>query len=132
MKNITFKSTGLSLLLGLFTSFSYADAVGTVPAYCFNFAGYSAARVLTWHSPLIHHDPNDYSKIGVKMKIMGAYPRESPWAEYPTLRSNSSWVAWYYYSTGTPPSSVSGLHKATLSLTGSDRGIIPTFIRCLG
>lgn len=131
MKSTTIKSILLAILFGINSTAAYADAIGTAPASCFKFADYTTARILTWHSPLLHRDPNDYSQIGAKMKVKGLYPRESPWADVPTYRQYASWLAWYYYSTGTPPQSVAGDHRATLALTGSKVGISPTYRVCL-
>lgn len=120
------------LVMTGFSSSSYADKVGTVPAYCIKFPGGTVAMVLTWHSPFIHADPNDYSAIGVRMKVRGQYPRDSGWFTPPTSRNNPSYGAWLYRSSGTPPISVSGTHSAQLAITGNYVGISPTHSMCLG
>ena len=126
------KKALMAVVLGCFSSYTLADAIGTAPAYCIKYGNFTYARVLTWHSPLLHYDPSDYAEIGVKMKLTGAYPKETNWYDRATYRKNPSWVAWYFYSNGTKPLAVTGSHRAKLSLTGAATGISPTVQRCMG
>lgn len=121
----------LTLMLAFFSSNSFADSIGTIPASCFKFSDHAEGRVLTWHSPFVHADPSDYSTIGVKMKVTGSIVRESEWFEASTYSNYSSYVAWQFYSKGIVPLAVFGTHRAKLQLTGANVGITPTTARCI-